>query len=258
MKSKRYEICQVTVKHDMDGWIKIYRTLREHWIWSDPVKLKWWIDILLTVNHAATKVNIGYQLYDCGRGQSVQSIGSWAKQWGTSKDTARNFLTLLEKDGMITREPLGKTTRLTVCNYESYQYGLHDTPPIHQQENQRSPTDGSPIAHTNKNDKKNKNVKNEKKIEYADDVTLTSEEYKKLCDKYSEEDTKGIIELLSNFKGQNGKKYKSDYKAILNWGADAYYERKIKSNQRQQKEIQFEKENSDNSCISKFCTGTTL
>lgn len=144
----------------MDGWIKLHRSIRDHWIWSDPVKLKWWIDILLSVNHAATKVNIGYQLYDCGRGQSIQSIGSWAKQWGVSKDTARNFLTLLEKDGMILHESLGKTTRLTVCKYDSYQDDLHDSPPIDQQESHRSTIDEPPIDHTNKNNKNEKNGKN--------------------------------------------------------------------------------------------------
>ena len=147
----------------MDGWIKLHRSIRDHWIWSDPVKLRWWIDIILTVNHAATKVNIGYQLYDCGRGQSIQSIGSWAKRWGVSKDTARNFLTLLEKDGMILHESLGKTTRLTVCNYDLYQDDLHDSPPMSLQESHRSPTDEPPIAHTNNKDKKEKNDKNDKK-----------------------------------------------------------------------------------------------
>lgn len=240
----------------MDGWIKLHRSIKDHWIWSDPVKLKWWLDILLTVNHAATKVNIGFQLYECGRGQSIQSIGSWASQWGTTKDTARNFLTLLEKDGMILHEGLGKTTRLTVCNYESYQDDLHDSPPMNLQESHRSPTDEPPISHTNKKDKNDKNIFNKeinkendsdlfpgstldsdlsteqkariaksKKIKYADDVTLTSEEYTKLCEAYSEPDAKGMIDLLSNYKGQNGKRYKSDYKAILNWVVKAYYER---------------------------------
>lgn len=123
----------------MEGWIRLHRAIREHWIWKDPNKLKWWLDILLSVNHAPTKVNVGWQVYECGRGQSIQSISTWAKQWGVSKDTARNFLTLLEKDGMIKKENLDSgltrqstlkhtrsVTRLTVCNYDSYQAELHD------------------------------------------------------------------------------------------------------------------------------------
>ena len=41
------------------------------------------------------------------------------------KDSARNFLKLLEKDGMILHESLSKSTRITVCNYDTYQSDLH-------------------------------------------------------------------------------------------------------------------------------------
>ena len=33
-----------------------------------------------------------------------------------------------------------------------------------------------------------------------------------------------MIEILDNYKGQNGKKYKSDYRAILNWVVKRYEE----------------------------------
>lgn len=109
-----------------NGWIKLHRGLSEHWIWKDPVKLKWWIDILMSVNHEPCKVNIGVQLYDCGVGQSVMSLASWAERWGVCKDAARNYLRLLEQDHMITLENLTKTTRITVCKYVDYQVTLHD------------------------------------------------------------------------------------------------------------------------------------
>ena len=67
-----------------------------------------------------------------------------------------------------------------------------------------------------------------KKYKYADFVTLTRDEYSKLVEQYSEEDVKGMISVLDNYKGQNGKRYKSDYRAILNWVVNAYFERKAK------------------------------
>ncbi|EAC3914326.1 DNA replication protein DnaD, partial [Listeria monocytogenes] len=33
------------------GWIKIYRSLQEHWIWENEKYLKWWLDLLLLANH---------------------------------------------------------------------------------------------------------------------------------------------------------------------------------------------------------------
>lgn len=107
------------------GWLLIHRQIQDHWIWKDANKLKWWIDILLTVNTIGSKVPIGNEIFICNRGESLLSIQSWATRWNVSKDTARNFLTMLEKDKMINRVNIGKSTRLSICNYDSYQRPLH-------------------------------------------------------------------------------------------------------------------------------------
>ena len=64
-----------------------------------------------------------------------------------------------------------------------------------------------------------------KKYKYADYVSLTRDEYAKLCAEYSEEHTKGMIDILNNYKGSKGKKYKSDYLTIRGWVKDSYYEK---------------------------------
>ena len=70
-----------------------------------------------------------------------------------------------------------------------------------------------------KNKKKDLKEK-EKKIQYAEFVSMTEEEYQKLLTKYGEDATKKCIETLDNYKGSSGKKYKSDYRAILTWVID--------------------------------------
>ena len=67
-----------------------------------------------------------------------------------------------------------------------------------------------------------------KKYNYADCVTLTRDEYAKLCESFGEDAAKRMIEILDNYKGSKGKKYKSDYKAILNWVVDRYNEEIMK------------------------------
>lgn len=59
--------------------------------------------------------------------------------------------------------------------------------------------------------------KKEKKNKYAEYVSLSESEYQKLINTYGEQSTKQMIEALDNYKGANGKKYASDYRAILNW-----------------------------------------
>jgi hypothetical protein len=67
-----------------------------------------------------------------------------------------------------------------------------------------------------------------KKYKYADTVTLTRDEYARLCEKFGEDGAKRMIEILDNYKGSKGKKYASDYKAILNWVVERYNEEIMK------------------------------
>jgi hypothetical protein len=56
------------------------------------------------------------------------------------------------------------------------------------------------------------------KIKYAEFVSMTNDEYTSLVAKLgNEEDARRCIEILDNYKGATGKKYRSDYRAILNW-----------------------------------------
>lgn len=64
-----------------------------------------------------------------------------------------------------------------------------------------------------------------RKYNYAEFVTLTRDEYAKLCEQFGEDATKGMIEILDNYIGSKGKRYKSHYRAILMWVVDAYNEK---------------------------------
>lgn len=103
----------------------MYRSIKSHWIWSDPVKLKWWLTILFEVNHSDSKVALGYTVVEVKRGQSSKSLRTWANDFGTTVKAVTKFFEMLEKDGMIKRQTVGKgkhsTTMLTVCKYDTYQ-----------------------------------------------------------------------------------------------------------------------------------------
>ena len=74
-------------------------------------------------------------------------------------------------------------------------------------------------------------AKPEKK-HYAEFVTLTEAEYGKLTEEHGETATQRMIEILNNYKGAKGKKYKSDYMAILNWVVERYTEEQAKKGER--------------------------
>lgn len=106
------------------GWIKYHRSITEHWIYEPNRPRTYreaWEDILIHVNYEPKKILIKGQLIDCERGQSLNSLQTWAKLFNWTIAKVRHFFKLLENDQMITLEGLQFTTRLTVCNYEYYQ-----------------------------------------------------------------------------------------------------------------------------------------
>jgi len=73
--------------------------------------------------------------------------------------------------------------------------------------------------------KKDEKPKPEDKIKLAEYVEMTKLEHVKLLTDYGEELTKKFITTLDNYKGSSGKKYRSDYRAVLSWVID-----KVKTN----------------------------
>lgn len=108
----------------MSGWIKIHRSIKDHWLYTEKrvfSRFEAWNDILLTVNYSDAQTLIKGKLYNVKRGESILSLDSWAKRWGWEKSTVRRFLKLLENESMVVLDSDNVTTRLTVCKYESYQ-----------------------------------------------------------------------------------------------------------------------------------------
>lgn len=62
------------------------------------------------------------------------------------------------------------------------------------------------------------------KVKYAEFVTMTEAEYVKLAEAYGKTGADRMVEILDNYKGANGKRYTSDYRAILNWVVSRYKE----------------------------------
>lgn len=63
-------------------------------------------------------------------------------------------------------------------------------------------------------------------IRYAEFVSMTADEHQKLVDEFGETDTASLIQILDNYKGSSGKKYKSDYRAIRSWCVERLEEQK--------------------------------
>ncbi|EKD7140213.1 DnaD domain-containing protein, partial [Listeria innocua] len=104
------------------GWIKIYRSLQEHWIWEDEKYLKWWLDLLLLANHQDRDILINGELITIKRGQKHTSELWLSNRWNADRKQVRKFLELLKKNDMITiTKSRQKGTTYEISNYNDFQ-----------------------------------------------------------------------------------------------------------------------------------------
>ncbi len=206
-----------------DGYVKIYRSMLK-WEWYDDINTKvLFLHLLLTVNHHDKQ----WHGVLVKRGSRISSYGKLASETGLSVKSVRTAIKHLKSTGEVAHQATPNYGLFTVVNYEKYQQRAGETADEGQSKGSQRAVKGQ----QSKNDKNDKNDKNKKeihkeksKIKFAEFVTMTQEEYDKLVDRIGERGTKRCIEILDNYKGSIGKKYASDYRAILNWVIARYEE----------------------------------
>lgn len=143
------------------GWISIDRCIMEHFLYKEKrvfSKYEAWIDILLNVNHSDAEVLIDNKIFNVKRGQSLYSLDTWASRWNWNKSKVRRFLNLLQECSMVVTNSEQKTTRLTVCKYDSYQGERNADETQMKRKRHANDTQTTP----NNNDNKNNNENNDK------------------------------------------------------------------------------------------------
>lgn len=135
----------------MSGWIKLNREINNHWVFQNSDYFKWWVDILLEVNYAPSKVVIKGKVYECGRGEKLYSLDTWATRWKTNKSKVRRYFDLLQKENMIELKNETQTTRLKVCKYEDYQETEKESETQTKHKRNANETQTTPIKESNNN-----------------------------------------------------------------------------------------------------------
>lgn len=144
------------------GWISVYRSIRDHWVWKkDQVfdHAHAWIDLILDANHEDRKIVINGKLTVIHRGQKWTSVRTLADRWGWSKNKVTRFLKCLESDSMVIQKRSKNGTLLTIVNYDDFQCqrDTEGTP-----KGQRRDTEGTPKGQNNNNNNLNNLIKRSK------------------------------------------------------------------------------------------------
>ncbi len=196
---------------DRKGFVKIDRNLMGKPVFRNEKLLKVWIWCLLKATHEPYTEVVGLQKVQLEPGQFVTGRFAGAKETGLNPNTFWRYMILLQDNSSLVLKPNNKFTVVSIVNWTFYQVEKYLT----EQQNNNKITTNEQQNNTNKN---TKNIRTkDKKIIYAEYVTLTEPEYQKLVDKFGEHGTKSRIEKLNLYKGSKGVKYSSDYMTILAW-----------------------------------------
>ena len=159
------------------GYVKVYRDIRDHWIYDDKPydRTHAWIDLLMTVNHEDKILMFDGHPIKVIRGMCITSLHKLAARWGWSPGKVSRFLDDLEREVMIRQERNSKRTTISIVNYDIYQRSRNSERNSHETltEHSRS-TDGikqGTIEGTKEDTKKNKR-KNRDEIDLTPHVQV--------------------------------------------------------------------------------------
>ena len=136
------------------GWISLYRSIQDHWLWQEKPfsKAQAWLDLLLSANHEDKKIVLGNELILVRRGSFITSELKLMERWGWGKEKTRKFLKLLQDDGMIVKISDHKKTTINIVNYNDYQQSLDCKQTVNRLQTDHEQTASRPRADTNNND----------------------------------------------------------------------------------------------------------
>lgn len=190
------------------GWVKLHRKIIK-WEWYSDINVcRVFLHLLLTANHEDAK----WQGIEIARGQKLTSREHLAQETNLSTMQVRLALTKLKTTREITSKTTNRYTVITIVNYD-----------FHQQNNQqhtkqitnKQPTDNQQIT-TNKNDKKENNVKNsiytlEWMKKHREEIIVEASK------KFPLKDVRAIYEVFMDGVPAKGYKYKNHRLAFFNW-----------------------------------------
>lgn len=100
-----------------EGYIKLHRSIEE-WEWaSNPTMYYFWVRLLVVTNYKDKE----WQGQVIPRGTIITSVSRLATEFALSVRQVRVCLERLTKSKQIVTQTTNKWTKITVCNFDSYQ-----------------------------------------------------------------------------------------------------------------------------------------
>jgi len=200
----------------MQGYVKLFRTLLQ-WEWYQDQNTKaLFLHLLLKACFQDTK----YKGVTIPRGSYAATVKGLAAELGMSVKCVRTALKHLQSTGEVAIDATKRFSVIRIVRYGVFQEAENGQMKGSERadEGQRG---GKP------SEEEGKKAKREEKKCYGEFVRLSEKEYRSLEERAGKAGARRCIEILDDYKGSSGKRYQSDYRAILSWVL-ARYEREPK------------------------------
>jgi len=224
----------------MDGWIKSWRKLLDSRVFKNAELLKVWIWCLHKASHKQRWVSIktgrGHTEVEIKPGQFIFGRFKASEELHMKPSSVRDRMRKLADLSNLTIQPDTHWSIVTICNWDRYQNDESDP-----RQATRHPTDTQPTPnrHPTDTDKKEENVKKEKKEEEGqkkearapevtwtgESFTLTAEARKTFYDRFPNIQHQAIdaeIEDCAAYHADHGTKMASPRSRITTWLKKAF------------------------------------
>lgn len=148
----------------MEGWIKLYRVLKE-WEWyKDSHMVHLFIHLLLSANRQDGK----WRGIEVKRGQLITGRIELSNETGISQRSIRTCIERLKSTNELTIKTTNKYSIITICKYEDYQ---SEKQTIDQQDDNQ-PTNNRPTIDQQSTTNKKEEKEKKKRIDICEPPTL--------------------------------------------------------------------------------------
>ena len=186
----------------MEGWIKLHRSLLDHFVAQDGDMFLLWVRMLLMANHKDNKFPVGNKIIEVKRGQLMTSRKTLSEKTGIQESKIERILKLLKSEHQIEQQSFSKFRLISITNYESYQGD--------EQQTNSKRTANEQQVNTNKNVKK---VNNEKKKGFTPPALPDVQRY--ITEKQYSVNAGNFIDFYSSKGWMVGSNKMKDWKACV-------------------------------------------
>ncbi len=103
------------------GYVKLWRKIKDSFIWEDPEALKLWLHLLMEANYQDREHIFNGKVEKIKRGELICGRHSLESQLGINESKIYRLLNIMEKEQLIEQRKTNVFTLISIVKYQDYQ-----------------------------------------------------------------------------------------------------------------------------------------